>query len=288
MVIHWIAKDISDCSPKPIAMSIINNFQVIQGNQAQKIGDRGTDLWVESFNTRGRYSNGQAILTFMVRGLTDSDQDVDVLINDTVVGSIGHYYGGDPRHWFSQTVQIDEGVLRNGENTLRIEATGLPVPRPGNLYDDFYIKDVVCFFQQEVQDLKTVSGVLITRGHPRGSVLIDLGHNRIEEGDLAVRDLGHAQTVAPPGMRNNYFIEEPCRTIGLREIKAVGNDNQEIGGRPPRTETERFWINSSVRKYGESYSRLFIEWGSQSDSEIEEITYLVIGPVSNEPEAELI
>ena len=128
-------------------MTVVCDIQVIQGDNTRKIGD-GAVIWEKSFNTGGRYSGGKAILMFMVAGLTATNSDVNIKINNTVVGKIEHYNGADNRHWFTQIVNIGGGILHNGNNELQIEAVSWPGATAENLYDDFLLKDVVCIFQQ--------------------------------------------------------------------------------------------------------------------------------------------
>lgn len=84
----------------------------------------------------------------MVKGLTVTESKVDVKINDTSVGNIFPYTGADPNHWFTQIINIDSGTLQDGDNELQIEAVSWPKAGPGDIYDDFYLRDVVCIFQQ--------------------------------------------------------------------------------------------------------------------------------------------
>ena len=129
-------------------MPVVCDIQVIQGDACKKLGDGGATVWEKNFNTGGRHSGGNAILMFMVKGLTATNSDVTIKINGTNVGKIEHYNGADSRHWFTQIVNIGGGVLKNGNNELQIEAVSFSGASPGNLYDDFWLKDVVCIFQQ--------------------------------------------------------------------------------------------------------------------------------------------
>lgn len=128
-------------------MPVLSDFTVIQGDVNRRVGD-GATLWEKTFNTGGRHPGGQAILTLMVKGLTETNSDVDVKINNVSVGKIFHYKGANPNHWFSQTINIGGGILNNGDNELQLEAVTWPGATPNNLFDDFFLRDVVCFFQQ--------------------------------------------------------------------------------------------------------------------------------------------
>ena len=95
-----------------------------------------------------------------VRGLTDAVVSVPVKINDREVGRIQRYSlpGGranpaSEAHWYTQMIAFDASVLsaRAGlTNKLEVEAVTFPGSAAGNLLDDFMLKDVVCFFHQDV------------------------------------------------------------------------------------------------------------------------------------------
>jgi hypothetical protein len=130
-------------------MPVVSDFVVIQGNPQHIIGDNNIE-WEQPFSTGGREPGGLAILTLMVKGLTQAEADVDVQINGESVGTIYRYTGANPAHWYSQIINIGPGVLHNGLNTLRLEAVGVAGGGGGgNDFDDFAVRDVVCFFQQE-------------------------------------------------------------------------------------------------------------------------------------------
>ncbi len=127
-------------------MPVVCDFVVIQGDSSRRIGDTST-LWEKNFNTGGLNGKGSAFLMFMVKGLTATDSDVDVKINNMSVGKIFHSNSEDTG-WYTQIINIGTGVLNDGSNELQIEAVSFPGATPGNIYDDFYIRDVICFFKQ--------------------------------------------------------------------------------------------------------------------------------------------
>jgi hypothetical protein len=130
-------------------MPVLCDFQVIQGDVSKRIGD-GATLWEKSFSTSGRESSGHAILMFMVRGLTSTHQTVKVKINNKEVGEISNYHGANSQHWFTQIINVGGNNLRHsGNNELQLEAVSYPEASAANLFDDFEIRDVVCFFQQK-------------------------------------------------------------------------------------------------------------------------------------------
>ena len=127
-------------------MAIVSDFTLIQGDADQVIGD-GSILWEKTFATNGRLDNQSAILMLMVQGLTGATADVDVVINGVVVGHIFRYNGAHASHWYTNIINIEGGKLRDGDNTLRL----LAVPTAGgggDNFDDFAVRDVVCFFHQ--------------------------------------------------------------------------------------------------------------------------------------------
>ena len=67
-------------------------------------------------------------------------------------------------------------------------------------------------------DLKIVSGVLVTRGHIEGRVVVDLARNEIyePESDLESSDLRQERMIAPDGMEGWYFDVDPCFHVSIR------------------------------------------------------------------------
>jgi hypothetical protein len=83
----------------------------------------------------------------MVRGLTGSN-GAEVRLNNQFVGRIAPYSGADERHWYMQMMNISGGPLLDGGNELQVNAAPNANPSPGNLYDDFQLRYILCFFQQ--------------------------------------------------------------------------------------------------------------------------------------------
>jgi hypothetical protein len=129
-------------------MTVLCDFVVIQGDVTKVMGDSGAVLWEKTFNTGGRRSGGNAILMMMVRGLTQTTSNVPVKINNKDVGYIFNYNGANANHWFTQIINIGQDILKDGNNEFQIGAVSWPGAKAGDLYDDFAIRDVVCFFQQ--------------------------------------------------------------------------------------------------------------------------------------------
>ena len=130
-------------------MPVVSDFTLIRGDSVVTIGD-SLPVWETTFNTGGRESGSPAFLIFNVRGLTATTVNVAVKINNQEVGQIRRY-GGDGdivNNWYTQMIAVDGSTLNNGNNELQIQAVGWPGAEAGNLFDDFQLKDVVCFFHQ--------------------------------------------------------------------------------------------------------------------------------------------
>ena len=130
-------------------MPVLSDFTLIRGDNPVNIGD-ALPVWETTFGTGGRDSGEPALLIFNVRGLTHTTVDVAVKVNNVVVGHINHYPGEDTTapYWFTQMIAVDGTTLHDGNNELQIDAVGWPGATAGNLFDDFQLKDVVCFFHQ--------------------------------------------------------------------------------------------------------------------------------------------
>ena len=66
-------------------------------------------------------------------------------------GSIAPYPGADSRHWFMQMINIRTATnaeLLDGDNELQVNAAPHTNPSPGDIYEDFQLKNVICIFQQ--------------------------------------------------------------------------------------------------------------------------------------------
>jgi hypothetical protein len=131
-------------------MPVVCDFQWVNGvGTGIHIGDDGHNpVWEADFHTGGRHKNGHAMLIFMVRGLTGGNP-ATVRVNNQWVGEIEPYKGADPLHWYTQMINISGGPLKDGTNELQIDGAPPANPGPGNLFDDFQVKNVLCFFQQE-------------------------------------------------------------------------------------------------------------------------------------------
>jgi hypothetical protein len=112
------------------------------------IGDN-RPVWEQRFKANGRERTGNAVLVFMVRGLTGTN-GAEVRLNNKVIGMIDPYPGADSRHWFMQMINITAlpEILLDGDNELQVNAAPHTNPSPGDIYEDFTLKNFICIFQQ--------------------------------------------------------------------------------------------------------------------------------------------
>lgn len=127
-------------------MPVVSDFNVIQA-ESVNIGD-GRDF-DRTFNTGGRYPS-EGYLTFNLKGYTSTNWAIQVHVNNFHVGNIYPYQGANRSYWYSQSMVIRSGVLRDGNNAIHFDAAPL---NPGlatqtDRLDDFQVKDMVVFFHQ--------------------------------------------------------------------------------------------------------------------------------------------
>lgn len=129
-------------------MPILSDFTHIVGDQSIRIGDGSNESgYTDSFPTGGRNPDDTAFISFMIKGMTVTDENADVFVNDVKVGVLFNSNGGNRNHWNTQIVSLGGSGLNNGNNVLRVG----PVTNPGSAnddYDDFYIRNVICHFHQ--------------------------------------------------------------------------------------------------------------------------------------------
>ena len=141
-------------------MPVVADFVVVHGSTpVLKIGDPNPqenviEEWNGSFNAGGREA-GSALMFLNVRHLTHTDREVVVKINGFELGRISPYSGEAETwdNWYTQMFTFEPRAfqLQDGHNTIQIEAVRMrPEQTSGNnVFDDFHIKDVVCFFHQD-------------------------------------------------------------------------------------------------------------------------------------------
>ena len=131
-------------------MPVVSDFIMIgESNKQVSIGVAGANAngWTSpDFNTGGRHAPGTAYISFMVAGMTETTQNAKVLLNNTAeIGALIHNNGGNNKHWQTQMVAFKGSLLKDGNNTLRVEA----VSKPDGTKDPFGIRNVVCHFHQD-------------------------------------------------------------------------------------------------------------------------------------------
>jgi len=125
---------------------VLSDYAIIQDNTSIRIGDT-RPVWEKTFNTGGRRTS-EAFLTLNVSGLTFAVTDVEVRINNTIIGYIHPYTGETADNWYSQTIVFPGSVLHDGNNEIEIRAVSSPGATAPDIYDDFYLKSVICHFHQ--------------------------------------------------------------------------------------------------------------------------------------------
>jgi hypothetical protein len=128
--------------------AVVSDYSMIVGDSSVQIGD-ALPVWTATFNTGGRETSN-AFLTLNVANLTATSSAVAVRINGTIVGYIYPYTGAPSTHWYSQTIAFSGSVLHNGSNEIEVRAVSYPGASYGDIYDDFFLKGVICHFKQDV------------------------------------------------------------------------------------------------------------------------------------------
>jgi hypothetical protein len=139
---------------------VLSDFTVIRGDDQKKVGD-GAPIWTTTFSTSGRRANSPAFLILNVKGLTHALTPAEVRVNNRMVGYIYPHGGGFlalggagvgmPVHewWCTQLIPVPGDALNSGNNELQIRGVSFRDAVYGNIYDDFWVKNVICFFHQE-------------------------------------------------------------------------------------------------------------------------------------------
>jgi hypothetical protein len=132
-------------------MATASNFTLIKGDRPVTIGDApAIGSWQATFDTIGRLDDEPAILMLMVQGLTEAAADVDVIINNVVVGHIFRYNGAPEDRGFANIIQVAGANLVEVQNTLQLNAVPKLNASIGDQYDEFEVRGVVCYFHIDV------------------------------------------------------------------------------------------------------------------------------------------
>jgi hypothetical protein len=124
-------------------MPVVSDFTTILGDDSANIGSASFE---KSFDTGGRHGPGTAYIAFMVAGMTETNQNAVVEVNNDPVGHLLRNKGGNPDHWQTQMVSFSGSQLKNGTNSVRVH----PVDKAGGTGNDpFQIRNVICHFHQD-------------------------------------------------------------------------------------------------------------------------------------------
>jgi hypothetical protein len=148
---------------KGLSMTVLADFEIIptafRANIPSfgevEIGDSpGLNPWKGTFESGGRLADQSgrfwAFITLMVRGIINSGARAEVEINNQSVGAIFSSQNSFSTAWRTQTIVFDSKLLINGTgNQIVIRPALLDFPSPGNSFDNFHIRDVMCFFRQK-------------------------------------------------------------------------------------------------------------------------------------------
>ena len=132
-------------------MPVLSDYTTILGhNDEVNVGEgQFPNGWETKFNTGGRRTNGDALFTFMMRGMTETNQHARVLVNGVEVGRLFNNKGDILGHWQTQIVPFPNNRLNDGDNVIRVSSVDKINPVGGDTRDNFILRSVFCFFKQE-------------------------------------------------------------------------------------------------------------------------------------------
>lgn len=115
-----------------------------------RVGD-GASTRTAHFDTGGRHAPGAVYIIFMVKGMTATTNDAEVILNGIPIGKIFNNKGGRRDEWQTQILHVlgAGNWLNNGDNELQLKA----VTYSGggdDKFDDYYIRNMYCHFHQDV------------------------------------------------------------------------------------------------------------------------------------------
>jgi hypothetical protein len=125
-----------------------NHPDVTTEGEGSPFGE-GSPVYRKRFSTAGRRDT-QALLMINVRGLTDGS--ATVIINNKIVKSLQPCPQGNSGQWFSQHMVLQSDLLdpssKDGQNVIEIKRVLETGNGGGGQFDDFIVRDIVCFFHQ--------------------------------------------------------------------------------------------------------------------------------------------
>lgn len=130
-------------------MAILSDFVRIVGDESIVIGDNNNESgFTRSFRTADRREDRSAYISFMLKGMTGTNDNAEIFVNDRIVGLLLPNNGGNPDHWQTQTISLEGNQLEDGNNILRVGPVASMSGSPNN-FDDFTIRNVYCHFHQD-------------------------------------------------------------------------------------------------------------------------------------------
>ena len=110
------------------------------------LGSRREDLSI-AFPTGGRRRDSQAVLFCVYRGL--EQREAEIQINGQTVGFLPPLPATRRQEWTTNMFSFRGEILRSTDhNSIHVEPPVLNDPEPGNIWDDFQFRELVCFFHQ--------------------------------------------------------------------------------------------------------------------------------------------
>ncbi|NUT49991.1 MAG: hypothetical protein HOV94_22170 [Saccharothrix sp.] len=141
-------------------MTVLADYEVVFDGE-HHLGDGASANFVSSFSAGGALPNYKGLLVLMVGGLNVAPllELPKVLLNGTEIGKLAPVYLGwnsdqglAQQSWYTQHIIFSTNLLKTqqvNENKLTITAAKLSQPPPNaGVYDDFWVRDIVCFFRQ--------------------------------------------------------------------------------------------------------------------------------------------
>jgi hypothetical protein len=124
-------------------------MEYLIGDAKEQIGDVREE-WIKDFKMKDCDTKKSAILMYMVRGLTSTNEKPIVKINDKPIGKIIPYKGQDSKHYFTQMLNIQPAILKDTDaNRIKVEAVSWPGATEGNIYDDFDLRNMYIIYHMK-------------------------------------------------------------------------------------------------------------------------------------------
>ncbi len=106
--------------------------------------DKAYAIGIDKANRHSYY------ISFMVQNLTHSNQGAEVWLNNKKIGEIHAYPDENQRHWYMQTIILDN-IIEDKKNEIEILAARRK-DGGNDLYDDFLIKNMILHYNISYRD----------------------------------------------------------------------------------------------------------------------------------------